>query len=841
MSRPRKKRVAPPNKPKANPPSRPESPKKSGVAPWKRWCFRLLALVAVPAFCFGLVELGLRLAGFGYPTAFLLPDARGGKTFFVQNNQFGWRFFGSQMARAPYPISIPQTKAPGTVRIFVFGESAAFGDPLPRFGLPRLLEAILSLRHPGVRFEVVNTAMTGINSHTILPIARACAGADGDLWVVYMGNNEVVGPFGAGTVFGPQVPPLPLIRGSLALKSTRTGQLLDSWRQRLQKPPPEKSEWGGMMMFMDHQVPADDPRMNAVYHHFERNLADLIRAGQRSGAAVVVSTVAVNLKDCAPFGSAHRTGLSAADKTNWEQLYQRGIDAEATGKIPEAAERFGEAARIDDRVAELRFRQGRCALQLGDPTRAQQQFRAARDLDTLRFRCDSRLNELTRQIAANRESERVVLVDAEQVFAEQSREGSPGDDLFYEHVHLTFEGNYLLARTIAAQAEMLLPENTVARVAADRPWPTAADCARRLAWSDWNWRAAASEILVRLQDPPFTGQLNHDAEMRRLGALVERLAPATQPAGIREAQNICAAAVAAVPDDAALQAQLAALKQSAGDLDGAASAARRTVELLPSSSDGWMQLGAILAQQEHFEEAAEAFRQTFELDPQNVWALQNLAQSFAKLGRRDDAIREYRRALALKPRFGPAWLGLGQVLEEMGRTAEAEDCYRQALVNRIHRAVELTTLARFCQSRGWFEAAVTNYADAIRLNPSDARLHIEAGQNLTALGRRAEAGAHYAEAVRLAPDSEPARFLYGLELGREGKTSEAAEQFREAVRLMPELPEARLNLGVALMNQGSNAAALTQFEEVLRRSPTNTLAIKYIQALRARPAPGQTP
>jgi Tfp pilus assembly protein PilF len=58
---------------------------------------------------------------------------------------------------------------------------------------------------------------------------------------------------------------------------------------------------------------------------------------------------------------------------------------------------------------------------------------------------------------------------------------------------------------------------------------------------------------------------------------------------------------------------------------------------------------------------------------------------------------------------------------------------------------------------------------------------------------------------------------------------------------MPELPEARLNLGVALMNQGSNAAALTQFEEVLRRSPTNTLAIKYIQALRARPAPGQTP
>ena len=115
-------------------------------------------------FFFGLVELGLRLAGFGHPTAFLLPLRHEGQKTFVQNNQFGWRFFGAQMARLPYPVSIPQTKAPGTVRIFVFGESAAFGDPQPRFGLPRMLEAILSLRHPGVRFEVVNAAMTGINS-----------------------------------------------------------------------------------------------------------------------------------------------------------------------------------------------------------------------------------------------------------------------------------------------------------------------------------------------------------------------------------------------------------------------------------------------------------------------------------------------------------------------------------------------------------------------------------------------------------------------------------------------------------------------------------------------------
>jgi tetratricopeptide (TPR) repeat protein len=88
--------------------------------------------------------------------------------------------------------------------------------------------------------------------------------------------------------------------------------------------------------------------------------------------------------------------------------------------------------------------------------------------------------------------------------------------------------------------------------------------------------------------------------------------------------------------------------------------------------------------------------------------LQNLAQSLKDLGRHDEAIREYRHALAIKPRFGLAWLGLGQMYEEMGHKAEAEESYRKALSNRIDRAPELATLARFCESKGWREAAVTN-------------------------------------------------------------------------------------------------------------------------------------
>ena len=331
--------------------------------------------------------------------------------------------------------------------------------------------------------------------------------------------------------------------------------------------------------------------MSAVYDHFARNLSDMISAGRHRGAGILVSTVAVNLRDCAPFASEHRRGLTDADKSKWELLYQKGIAAQSAGKIQEAAGWYRDAAQIDDDFAELRFRQGCCALALGETADAQTQFAAARDLDTLRFRCDSRLNDLIRQTVSNDDDPRIVLADAEHAFAAQSPNGLPGDDLFYDHVHLTFDGNYLLAGALAPKLEKLLPEKIAAQVAASHPWPSEADCARRLAWSDWDKQEALSDMFSRLSKPPFTRQLNHDAQIQNLKASLEKLIPATQSAGIKAAQNSCENALAAAPDDPVLREQLAALDQLSGDLAGAATNAQRAVSLLPGSSEDWSQLG----------------------------------------------------------------------------------------------------------------------------------------------------------------------------------------------------------------------------------------------------------
>ena len=213
-------------------------------------------------------------------------------------------------------------KPPGSIRIFIFGESAALGDPQPHYGAGRYLEALLHARYPETSFEVVNTAMTAINSHVILPIARECAAHEGDLWIIYMGNNEMVGPFGAATVFGQKAPPLGLVRMNLAIQRTRLGQLLLALSHKLHNS--DAATWHGMEMFLENKIPPDDPRKEVVYHSYARNLDDILNAGMDAGAKVILRLVAVNLKDCPPFASLPDTELAPADRLSFDSLRGAG-------------------------------------------------------------------------------------------------------------------------------------------------------------------------------------------------------------------------------------------------------------------------------------------------------------------------------------------------------------------------------------------------------------------------------------------------------------------------------------------------------------------------------------
>ena len=251
----------PPNQPSA--PSRHRDPANT-LSPGRLRLFRLLALLVVPPVLLGALEVALRLAGYGYPTAFFTEIHRDAQDYFINNENFTLRFFPPQLARWPEPFLIPAVKSPDTIRIFILGESAAMGDPQPAYGASRYLEVMLRDRFPENRFELINLGITAINSHVILPIARECARHDGDFWIVYLGNNEMVGPFGVATVFGPQAMPRGAAELNLALQRTRIGQLLVGVSRKFGGRS-KYTSWGGMEMFLGNRIAPDNWRKETVY------------------------------------------------------------------------------------------------------------------------------------------------------------------------------------------------------------------------------------------------------------------------------------------------------------------------------------------------------------------------------------------------------------------------------------------------------------------------------------------------------------------------------------------------------------------------------------------------
>jgi tetratricopeptide (TPR) repeat protein len=462
---------------------------------------RILAIAAavlIPAAVLVLLEIALRIADVGFTTDLLVPCTVRGVPASCYNLFFATPYFPAGMVQTPRLYSIPVTKPPGIYRIFVLGESAAMGDPDSAYGFSRYLEVMLRERFPSMKFEVVNTGSVAINSHVVLRIAEGLAGQKPDLFIIYSGNNEVVGPYGPGTMLTSVGMSMPLVRGAIFFRSTRIGQLVT-------KLGTKKREWHGMEMFLDQQVTASSPLLQKAYENYDRNLRDTIAVAQAAGAKVIVSTVATNLKDCAPFASLHRKNLSQNDLQRWSALLKQGSDFDENAPA-EALKAYQAAEAIDSEYAELEFRIARAYWKAGNYKSAKEHFLRARDLDTLRFRADSKINEINRSVALS--LKHVALVDAEKILSDAAPEGIIGSDQVYEHVHMTPEGNYLLARAIFAQ---IAPE--LAKQALSSDPISEAECERLLALTAYDrWRLAA-EMFSRLQKAPFTNQLNHSEQL----------------------------------------------------------------------------------------------------------------------------------------------------------------------------------------------------------------------------------------------------------------------------------------------------------------------------------------
>ncbi|MDA7632528.1 tetratricopeptide repeat protein [bacterium] len=652
-------------------------PKQPVPSKSKIWAFRLVLLLLSHLIVLGGIELVARLVGIGYPTAFFSRVSYDSSEFIEANHRFFWSFFPKALSRSPQPVHFSENVPKGVKRIFFFGESAAMGDPEPAFGMARILETLLEARHPEVDFEVINLAVTAINSHVIWPIARESTRYNADFWCVYMGNNEVHGQFGPGTVFGQSESKIGLIRTSLAVKRTRIGQIANLLAGGLGGQGAIKTDWEGMAMFENHQVFADDPRLAGVYSNFETNLKDIADAGSHSGANVLLSNIAVNLKGSSPFESAFPKSLSTKALEKWESDLEEGKQLLDAGLASDAIPKFQSAIATFDGHAESHYLIGRCHGALLDFASAQTSFLKARDLDGLRFRTDGRMNEIIKEVAESHPSERVSFVNAKAMVAINAPNRIPGDELFWDHVHLRFPGNYLVALSFAQKMEeSLYRKDAIAKLS---PWISLSDCAQALTLTRWIDYQTTQSMRQRLNEEPFRSQSVHRERDERLKLELEQHVVGISPEAFPVHQDLFSRALQRNPDDAILRDLFARYLVSQNRVDEAAKEWATVVKQVPSHLMAHYQRGSALAAiPTRAKEAEASLRRALSIRPDTVDITVALGKALYTQKRYQAALNEFEAALTLRPTALEALLEASHALVALGRKGEAIQRLEQA-------------------------------------------------------------------------------------------------------------------------------------------------------------------
>jgi tetratricopeptide (TPR) repeat protein len=689
------------------------------------WLFRIVALTIFPILFFLLVELSLRISGYGFSPHSIVKYQADGRDVYCDNVKFGWRFFPRNIARESEPFVFPARKPDNTYRIFILGASAAQGVPEPAYNFGRILQKMLDDRYPGVNFEIINAAMTAINSHVVFQIAKDCARHDPDLFIVYLGNNEVTGPYGAGTVYTSSLANLLVIRAAIAFKATRLGQLLINLADSVGAGKNAPKEWLGLEMFLDRQMRADAPFLEAVYRNFRQNLKDIRRIAVKNRSKIIFCTVGSNLKDNPPFACLHRADLKHTELEKWDDIYQQGTEFELQGDYADAIKSYLEAAKIDDCYADLQFRLGRCYRAIAEYEKARERYIRALDLDTLRFRADTRINDIIRDVAAGGATEGIYLTDTVEALEKNSPHSVPGRELFYEHVHLNFKGNYCLAKALFEQLQQILPPHLKKSQHSDnRQILTEEDCAESLAYTGWDRYRIADEVLNGfINNPPFTNQLYRQQRLKQVERNIEELKVYLTPEALENAAQEYRRAIQKSPSDWRLHWNyVKLLTEGLKDYNAAAEQCNLLRLFLPHSYLVFTASGTVSRGLGNIDDVVTQYEEAIRIKPTCIEAYYYLAWAYHKQGRIDESIEYYSKTLQLHPTNVLAYNNLAEILYRRGNIDEGIEVCRRALLYVPDSALLHCNLGIMLDKQGKRSEAIKELNTAIELDPNSPKI-----------------------------------------------------------------------------------------------------------------------
>jgi tetratricopeptide (TPR) repeat protein/glycosyltransferase involved in cell wall biosynthesis len=259
---------------------------------------------------------------------------------------------------------------------------------------------------------------------------------------------------------------------------------------------------------------------------------------------------------------------------------------------------------------------------------------------------------------------------------------------------------------------------------------------------------------------------------------------------------------------------IALLKQ--GNLEGAAAAFRRALELNPHFSWSYHNLGDVLTLQKKWEEALAAFRRAIELNPHFALSHSNLGDLLVKQEKWEEAIAAYRMALQLQP--------------DLAMTAKS---LARALVRLAQSHVE--------EAKRWYQRThelnpddPEIYHEAMALRPTDPDLCIQLADALVTRNQATKAIFFYQLALQVRPDDAAVLIKLAKVLRMEKEPEQAIACCRRATTLDTNQGQYHRLLGDLLADQGQFEEATEAYQRAGEREATSAEIHKRLGDLFAR-------
>jgi tetratricopeptide (TPR) repeat protein len=409
----------------------------------KRLIFKTIGIL-LPFLILFLIEISLRIFHYGDDLNLFI-EARGNSEYLVLNPAASKRYFIDE-AFAPTGNSelFRKDKDKSILRIFVLGESTTIGYPYFHNGsFHRWLQYRLMRTYPGRQFEIINLSITAVNSYTVLGFAKELINYKPDAVLIYSGHNEFYGTLGVGSS-NRISNNAHIIRLMLFLRQFRTVQLLTNFYEKIRNLPGSEKKYLGQTlmqrMVADQQIAFGSKLFYKGINQFTSNMNETLELFNHYHVPVFVSNLVSNERDLKPFVSISADSIRFP---GFKKNFALGIMAYDKGDWESATWYLKMADQIYDAHALCNFYLGKLSDIQGDQIRAKFYFTRARDLDGLRFRAPTQINDTISKLCSKYSYAH--LVDTKTAFEAYSINHIIGDDLMLEHVHPNLTGYALLS------------------------------------------------------------------------------------------------------------------------------------------------------------------------------------------------------------------------------------------------------------------------------------------------------------------------------------------------------------------------------------------------------------